>query len=117
MHPSEFFKQCAIRTGIDVFEIFDNDIKEKMMNIHPRNFIKSKITHPIYEISVSYETDRGNYKESTKYMILDNEPEEEYADFWADIFSRDYETEYKNSIKNIRILGVKYIGDAVLKIG
>lgn len=24
LHPSKFFEWCAIRTGIDVFEIFDD---------------------------------------------------------------------------------------------
>lgn len=117
MHPSEFFKHCAIRTGIDVFEIFDNKLQEKLMNIHPRNFIKSRIVHPVYEVSVSYETDRGNYKEATKYMILDSEPEEEYDDFWADMFARDYGTEYKKSIRNIQVIKAKHICDAVLQIG
>lgn len=117
MHPCEFFKQCAIRTGIDIFEIFDNDLKQKLMNIHPRNFIKSRIVHPVYEVTIRYETSRGNHKESTKCMVLDSEPDEEYDEFWADMFARDYEAEYKQSIKNIKILKIAHIGDAVLQIG
>lgn len=117
LHPSKFFEWCAIRTGIDVFEIFDVSLKKKLMNIHPRNFIKSKLELPVYKVSVGYETDKGNYKESEKYMILNNSREQEYDDMWADMLARDYELEHKGSIKNIEVLYVEFIGDAVLQIG
>lgn len=117
LHPSEFFKWCAIRTGIDIFEIFDNQLKEKLMNIHPQNFIKTRIVHPVYKVTVSYTTDRGNYKELEKYMILDSPEEEEYEDFWADMLSRDYEEKYKQKINDLKILSIEHISDAVLEIG
>lgn len=117
LHPSEFFERCVIRTGIDVFEIFDDSLKKKLMNIHPRNFIKSKLELPVYKVSVGYKTDKDNYKKSEKYMILNNTGEQEYSDMWADMFARDYESEYKSSIKNIEVLNVEFVGDAVLQIG
>lgn len=117
LHPSEFFKWCAIRTGIDIFEIFDNELKKKLMSIHPQNFIKTRIVHPVYKVTVSYTTERGNYKELEKYMILDSPGEAEYEDFWADMFARDYKNEHKRKIKNLKILRTEYIGDAVLQIG
>lgn len=117
LHPSRFFELCSIRTGIDVFEIFDDCLKKKLMNIHPKNFIKSKLEFPVYKVYVGYETDKGNYKEAEKYMILNNSHEQEYDDMWADMFARDYESEHKTSIKDIRVLDVEYVGDAVLQIG
>lgn len=117
LHPSKFFEWCAIRTGIDVFEIFDEELRQKLINIHPRNFIKTKITHPVYKVTVSYETGKGNCKTSKKYMILDSPSESEYNDFWADMFVRDYEANNKEVIKNIQILSVQFIGGAVLQIG
>ena len=117
LHPSKFFEWCAIRTGINIFEIFDDGLKKKLTNIHPRNFIKSKLEFPIYRVSVGYETEKGNYKESEKYMILNNAGEQEYDDMWADMFTRDYESEHKESIKNIKVLDVNFVGDAVLQIG
>lgn len=117
LHPSEFFKWCGMRTGIDVFEIFDDSIKKRLMNIHPKNFIRTRIEHPVYKITVSYMTDRGNYKESEKYMILDSAGEEEYEGFWADMFSRDYEEEHKRKIKNLKVLNIERVCDAVLTIG
>ncbi len=117
LHPSKFFEWCSIRTGIDVFEIFDEELKKKMMNIHPRNFIKSKVEFPIYKVSVGYETERGNYKRSEKYMMLNNSGEQEYEDIWADMFVRDYESEHKKTIKNIEVLSIEFLGYAVLQIG
>lgn len=78
LHPSKFFEWCEIRTEIDVFEIFDDTLKKKMMSIHPKNFIKSKLELPVYKVSVGYETEKGNYKETEKYMILNNTGEQEY---------------------------------------
>lgn len=117
LHPSKFFELCAIRTKIDIFEIFDDSLKIRLMNIHPKNFIKSKLELPVYKVSVGYETDKGNYKESEKYMILNTVDEREYGDMWADMFVRDYESEHKATIKNIQVLNIEFIGDAVLQIG
>ena len=36
---------------------------------------------------------------------------------WADMFARDYESEHKESIHNIKVLSVECVGDAVLQIG
>lgn len=117
LHPSKFFEWCSIRIGIDIFEVFDDSLKKKLMNIHPRNFIKSKLELPVYKVSVGYETCNGNYKKSEKYMILNSILEKEYDDMLADMFVRDYESEYKISIKNIEVLDVEFVGDAVLQIG
>ena len=43
MHPSEFFDNCSIQTGIDTLEIYDDDLKNKLKSIHPKNFLKTKI--------------------------------------------------------------------------
>lgn len=117
LHPSKFFEWCAIRTGIDVFEIFDDSLKKRLMNIHPQNFIKSKLELPVYRVSIGYETDKDNYKESEKYMLLNNCNEQEYDDMWADMFARDYESEHKVTIRNIKVLNIEFVGDAVLQIG
>ena len=42
MHPNKFFKETNLRTGIDTFEIFDGDLKQKLSELHPLNFIKTK---------------------------------------------------------------------------
>ena len=53
MHPSKFFKECSIRTGIDVVEVYDENLKEKLKNVHPKNFLKTQIALPVYKITIS----------------------------------------------------------------
>ena len=115
MHPNKFFKETNLRTDIDTFEIFDGDLKQKLSELHPLNFIKTKVTLPVYQITMSYLTENGNYKETDKYMVMDNLSEDEYSDFWADMFARDYAEKYH--LKDLHILDMKHICDAVLPIG
>lgn len=117
LHPSKLFEWCAIRIGIDTFEIIDENLRQKLINLHPRNFIKSRITLPVYKVIVRYETVKGNYKKSEKYMVMESLDEAEYSDMWADLFARDYEEEYKQTIKNIEVIEVQHMCDAVLQIG
>lgn len=117
MHPNKFFKEVNCRTGIDVFELFDTDMKEKLMSIHPLNFIKTKITLPVMEVTVEYDTDKNNHKTVNRYMVMDNSYEEEYADFWADMFVRDFVSNSDKHIFNCNITKITHICDAVLPIG
>lgn len=116
MHPSKFFKETSLRTGIDTFEIFDEDLRQKLMQIHPMNFIKTRVTLPVYKVVMSYDTDRGNRKETEKYMVMDSSSAEDICeDMWADMFGRDYAKEHR--LTNLNILEVSHICDAVLPIG
>ena len=119
MHPSKFFKETSLRTGIDTFEILDEELQQKLMQIHALNFIKTKVTLPVYKVLVSYETPKGNLKEIEKYMIMDfpvDEQEGEYCNkVWAEMLIKDYGQEH--SMKNMKVLGVSHICDAVLPIG
>lgn len=117
MHPSKFFKEVSLRTGIDTFEVFDDDLKQTLMQIHPMNFIKTKITLPVYKVIMSYDTNKGNRKETKKFMIMDSSIDEDntYEDIWSDMFGHDYAEEH--GLSNLQILEVSHICDAVLPIG
>ena len=50
--------------------------------------------------------------------MLNSKEENEYSDFWLDMFVRDYNNENPDHpMKDCEILDMKYIGDAVLPIG
>lgn len=115
MHPNKFFKEVSLRIDIDTVEIFDKGLKDKLSELHPLNFIKTKITLPVYQITMSYFTDNGNYKKTDKYMVMDNPGENEFSDMWSDMFTRDYAEKYH--LKDLHILDIKHICDAVLPIG
>ena len=114
MHPSKFFNEAACRTGADVFEMFDEDLQQKLKSIHPKNFIKSKITLLVYRVLVRYETDKGNEKELEKYMIIDAPVEdgEYYNELWADMYGSDYCKEH--NLKSFHVENIEHICDAVL---
>lgn len=118
MHPSKFFNECNLRTGIDTFEIYDKELKDKLSSIHPLNFIKTKITLPVYQIDLSYMTDKGNYKNVIRYAVMDSESDDEYVDFWADMFTRDYNNNHpEHQMIDCRINSIMKICEPVLPIG
>lgn len=116
MHPSKFFKEVNLRTGIDVFEIFDEDLKQKLIQIHPMNFIKTKVTLPVYKVIMSYDTGKGNRKESEKYMVMDGPLGDDMCEsILSNMLGQDYMKEH--GLTNLNILEVSYVCDAVLPIG
>lgn len=118
MHPSEFFENCSLRTGIDTFEIFDEDLKQKLKNIHTKNFLKTKITLPVYKINLSYVTEKGNYKTVDRYTVMDSKSDDEYVDFWIDMFIQDYNKDNPNhKMTKCEVNSIERICEAVLPLG
>lgn len=118
MHPSDYFENCSLRTGIDTFEIFDEDLKQKLKSIHPKNFLKTKITLPVYKINLSYVTEKGNYKTVDRYTVMDSESDDEYVDFWIDMFIRDYNKDNPNhKMTKCEVNSIERICEAVLPLG
>lgn len=118
MHPSEFFDDCSLRTGIDTVEIYDEELKQKLKNIHPKNFLKTKIVLPVYKINLSYMTEKGNYKTVDRYAVMNSETDDEYIEFWADMFIRDYNKDNPNhKMTKCEINSIERICEAVLPLG
>ena len=118
MHPSKFFNECFCRVGFDVVEIYNEDLREKLMNTHPKNFLVNTIRLPVQEIEISYYTNQGNYKRAKRYAVLDNSVGEEYIDFLLDMNIREYNTANPNhQMLNCKIINMAPICTAVLSIG
>lgn len=118
MHPSDFFENCSLRTGIDTFEILDEDLKQKLKNIHPKNFLKTKITLPVYKINLSYVTEKGNYRTVDRYTVMDSKSDDEYVDFWIDMFIHDYNKDNPNhKMTKCEVNSIERICEAVLPLG
>lgn len=118
MHPNRFFEECHIRTGIDTVEIFDSDLKEELKNVHPKNFLKTKIELPLYKIHLTYLTEKGNYKKSTRFAVMDSSNDDEYMDMWADMFVNDYNRDNpQHKMIDCKVNEVEFLGQAVLPIG
>lgn len=118
MHPKDFFKECNLRTDMDFVEVFDKSLKEKLQNVHPKNFIKTKIIMPVYKIKIAFYTNSRNYRITEKYAVFDSSSDDEYADMWLDMFVTDYNSENpQHRMNDPKILNVEKICDAVLPIG
>lgn len=123
MHPSRLIKDSDCMISQDMGGIFDNKLKEKIMNVHPLNFIKSKVILPLFRVSIEYDTIHENHRESEKYMIMNKPMDEEGngfldVDFQAEIFLADYNKEHpKEPLRNLVINSIDYICDLVLPIG
>ena len=57
--------------------------REKLKRLHPMQMLSSNILLPLYEISLSYMTVRGNYRQAKKYAFLAEYSE---VDFEAETF-------------------------------
>lgn len=119
MHPNKFFSEVSCRVGVDIFEEFDNDLRDRLKNVHPLNFIKTRVTLPVYKVLIEYDTINGNHRSTEKFMIMDMPMGDEcLEDIEADMLLRDYNDIHKeNPMLNLQILDVVHICDAVLPIG
>lgn len=60
--------------------------REKLKRLHPMQMLSSNILLPLYEISLSYMTVRGNYRQAKKYAFLAEYSE---VDFEAELLLKE----------------------------
>lgn len=122
MHPSKIIGESDCRVSIEFGGIYDNRLKEKLIEIHPKNFIKSDIILPLYEIAIVYNTINNNHREGKRYMIANNPIDEEgdqicFMDFEAKHFLEKFNEDHsKNPMLDMKIEDVKCVCDLVLRI-
>lgn len=66
-----FFDEVATGGTLPKTEAYRSFFKK----LHPAQFLNSEIRIPVYEITYSYLTMRGNYRIGKKYMLLRTEHE------------------------------------------
>lgn len=122
MHPSKMIRESDCRVSIDLGNIFDNRLKEKLMNIHPKNFIKSNIVLPLYEISVEYDTVNNNHRVGKRYMIANTPVDDEgdqmcFMDFEAEHLLEQFNEEHpEKQMINLKVEDVECLCELVLQI-
>lgn len=83
--------------------------REKLKRLHPMQMLSSNILLPLYEISLSYMTVRGNYRQAKKYAFLAEYSE---VDFEAELLLKDWIAEQNarkpyRKISNVQILEIQ----------
>lgn len=122
MHPSKIICDADCRVSIEIGDIFDNHLKDKLMNVHPKNFIKSNIVLPLYEISIAYDTVNNNRREGKRYMIVNTPIDEKgdqlgFIDFEAEHLLEQFNTCHpEKQMFNLEIESVECICELVLQI-
>ena len=92
--------------------------REKLKRLHPMQMLSSNILLPLYEISFSYMTVRGNYRQAKKYAFLAEYSE---VDFEAELLLKDWIAEQNarkpyRKISNVQILEIQKIAYGILDI-
>lgn len=123
IHPFEFlqsakFANCSYPA--DITEV----VKDELKDVHPSMFIGDDIFFMLFKIAYSYNTNRGNYRESYKVVFLnDFEGLSEYEasimaetkfQSWLDTFNRQYPF---RAISNVQILEIVPFANASLLVG
>ena len=122
MHPSKIIQESDCRISFELGGVCDNRLKEKLMSIHPKNFIKSDIVFPLYEVSIAYDTINGNHREGKRYIIantpIDNDGDQIcYMDFEArHILEKCNDERPDKPMMNLNVTDVVCICELVLQI-
>lgn len=123
MHPSKFFENIKFIDKDIRIVAASEDIVSKLKSIHPRNFLSTNIDFGIIEFKVSYDTNNGNRKTSTKYVVQKYEPGEiDDPDYIAEIQVESDVNKYnmihpESELKNFKIESAKLLCLATLPIG
>ena len=92
--------------------------REKLKRLHPMQMLSSNILLPLYEMSLSYMTGMGNYRQAKKYAFLAEYSE---VDFEAELLLKDWIAEQNarkpyRKISNVQILEIQKIAYGILDI-
>lgn len=123
MHPSKFFENIKFIDKDIRIVAASEDIVSKLKSIHPRNFMSTNIDFVIIEFKVSYDTNNGNRKTSTKYVVQKYEPGEiDDPDYIAEIQVESDVNKYnmihpESELKNFKIESANLLCLATLPIG
>lgn len=92
--------------------------REKLKRLHPMQMLSLNILLPLYEISFSYMTVRGNCRQAKKYAFLADYND---VDFEAELLLRNWISEQNTrkpyrKISNVQILEIQKIAYGILDI-
>ena len=121
MHLHKFadlvsFEEIAVGGTLPETEYYRDFFKR----LHPAQLLSSRVRIPIYEVTYSYNTKRGNYHVGKKYVFCRREHED--LDIEIVMLLRDWVEDINKwkpyrKIFNVKILEIKPIAYALLSIG
>ena len=96
--------------------VIDDSDMEEFIKCNPKQLISQELIVPVWRVLYSYTTNRGNYKEATKYLLRHQ------ADY--DVVDRDFEMYIERfneihperKLSNVRILDIDFLGKAYIAL-
>lgn len=92
--------------------------REMLKKMHPLQMLSSNIVIPLFEISYSYTTIKGNHKNAKKYVFLQDHEE---IDIEIELLMKDWVEDYNRQrpyrkISNVQILEIRIISFGSISI-
>lgn len=93
------------------------ECRDFIKNLHPTQFLTSRLTAPLYQVEYAYDTIRGNYRKAYKYILLSIEHEQYDLEIemllsdWVE--ARNRKRPYRR-ISNVQILEIRPIAYAAI---
>jgi len=100
MYKEVFIRKCKLQ----------DSVLEDFLNCHPSQIIPDGIELPITEVEYSYQTKRGNYKTTKKYLFLCEQDWDLAEMEFKEYIRRFNERHEDREISNVQILDIKYLG-------
>lgn len=117
LHPNKFFNNVSIQNCNDVSK---QDVRKKLMNTHPLNFLESQIKLHIYKVKLVYRTHMENLRTSEKIIVTNICPggETDTKNSFESLINRSVEKYRRDhTLKYIEVVEVHHVCDVVLQIG
>lgn len=102
----DLIKQCTIN---------DLDMQE-VLNAHPKQFIGGCIEVPVWRVSYTYTTARGNNKEAVKYIFRHEFQWDCIEYLFERYIEKQNEKHPDRKLSNVKILGAEYLGEINIEL-
>jgi len=66
VHPNKFFQMVKVQ---NYNHMCGQELQLRLMDMQPLNFLNTQIVLPLYKISIKYKTQRGNSKQSERFIL------------------------------------------------
>jgi hypothetical protein len=98
---------------LDTGRFSDNKMKDKLINIHPKQIVNrlGNITITMFEVKYQYTTVRGNKKEGSKTFMFNSPSPERDMNKELEYYILDYNKENPNrELSNVKFLESNCLG-------
>lgn len=119
MHPHTFFMKSHCLVQGEASET----VKEQLMNTHPRNYLLSTVSFPVFEVEYTFRSSNGLIREAKKILLnqRNDDNEEEAMKYICQQVKlsilKEKTSQLDLSESDIKILNVEKVCDVRVNVG